>query len=428
VTAPETTPRANTGAPTGGATAADITGPRAYRNGEKMLRTADPVWRAAADHGLIGIRVDTGTDANNNLVDFETGHEFTNMCSCAYLGLNHHPKILQGTIDAVAEARATWLVVSTTRIRHHLLARLEEELGELFGAHVLPGTSCSALVSGILPLVASGHAAGGGGPRVMVFDRFSHFCMSHVKPVCADETLVLTCDHNDLDYLESVCRTYPRVAYVADGAYSMGGATALDGLRELQERYGLFLFIDDSHSLSLAGERGEGFVRSRLPMNPLTIIVASLGKGFGTGGGIAMLGDRGTWEFLHRHAGPVGWSQNMALPLVGASLGSAELHRSPELGALQRRLHENIDHFDALLPTAFAGNGLPVRRITVGDADRAVALSAELYRRGFYSSAVFFPIVPRGEAGLRIMIRSDLPKDRLTEFAGHVKELTADPA
>jgi 7-keto-8-aminopelargonate synthetase-like enzyme len=61
----------------------------------------------------------------------------------------------------------------------------------------------------------------------------------------------------------------------------------------------------------------------------------------------------------------------------------------------------------------------------VGDTDRAVRMSAELYQRGFYSSAVFFPIVPRGEAGIRIMIRSDISKELLATFAGHVKELMA---
>jgi 7-keto-8-aminopelargonate synthetase-like enzyme len=398
----------------------DVTGPHRHRNNATMLKLADPAWRAAAEAGLIGIHVDT-PDANNRLVVREDGHEFVNMCSVGYLGLNHHPAVVQGAIDALREAQATWLVVSTTRIRHNLLVRMEEELGELFGAHVLPGTSCTALTAGILPLVASGHVTDGQ-PRVMVFDRYCHFCMSYVKPVCAEETLVLTCDHNDLDYLEDVCRTYPRVAYVADGAYSMGGAAALAGLKELQDRYGLFLYIDDSHSLSILGEHGEGFIRSRLEMNELTVIAASLGKGFGTGGGIAMLGSREMFEFLHRNAGPVGWSQNMSLPLVGASLASAAIHRSPELGLLQRRLQDNIDHFDRVFPTQFAGNGLPVRRITVGEADDAVRLSAALYRRGFYSSAVFFPIVPQGEAGLRIMLRADLAPERIDEFAGAVEE------
>lgn len=273
------------------------------------------------------------------------------MCSCAYLGLNHHPAVIEGAVSALREAGTTWLVTSTTRIRHQLLARLEEELGELFGAQILPGTTCSALTAGILPLIASGHLAPGG-PRVMVFDRHCHFCMSYVKPICAEESLVLTCDHNDLNYLEDVCRRYPSVAYVADGAYSMGGAAALDGLLELQDRYGLFLFIDDSHSLSLVGERGEGFVRSRLAMNPLTVIVTSLGKGFGTGGGVAMLGDaamsrfwpgtlfgpaRRTGGMVAEHGPAAGWGlvgERRHPPLTRA--GSVAAPTARERGVLRR--------------------------------------------------------------------------------------------
>ncbi|NJP81419.1 2-amino-3-ketobutyrate CoA ligase, partial [Streptomyces sp. AA8] len=194
-------------------------GPRKYRNSEKLLASSDPYWQAAADHGLIDIHVEA--ESNNRLLVRETGHEFVNMCSCSYLGLNYHPKVVQGAIDALEEARSLGLSLANTRIRHDLLFRLEEELGELFGAYILPGVTCSVLTAGILPLLASGHLAPGG-PRVMVFDRMCHFSMAYVKPICADETLVLTSPHNDLDYLEDVCRKYPNVAYVQGGRAAHG--------------------------------------------------------------------------------------------------------------------------------------------------------------------------------------------------------------
>lgn len=400
-----------------------IAGPRRYRNSAALVENSDPVWQAAADNGLIGIAVDP--ESNNRLVVPESGHAFANMCSCAYLGLNRHPAVIEGAVTALRETGTIELMTSTTRIRPTVQARLEDELGDLFGAEILLSTTCSTVTAGILPLLASGHLADGG-PRVLIFDRFCHFSMSYVKAICAEESLVLTSGHNDLDFIADACREYGSVAYVADGAYSMGGAAALDGLLELQDRYGLYLYLDDSHSVSIVGDKGQGFVRSRTAPGPLTTIVTSLGKGFGSGGGVAMLHSRAQAEFLARHGGPLGWSQNLSVPTIGAALASAAIHRSPELGELQARLRANLDHFDALLPTPLAGNGLPVRRIDVGDADRAVALSAELFRRGYYSSAVFFPIVPRGQAGLRVMIRADIDRDELTTFAGHVTELTAD--
>lgn len=402
----------------------DVIGPRRYRNTEKMLDIADPVWLAAADRGLINLHVDA--PSNNTYVITETGHEVLSLCSFAYLGLNTHPKVIDGAIEALRETRSMGLGVGHTRARHRLLGRLEEEFGDLFGAHVMTGVSCSALSAGILPLLASGHVAEGG-RRVMVFDRLCHFSMAYMKPVCADESQVFTCDHNDLNYLEDMCKRYPRVAYIADGAYSMGGGAEMEGLLELQDRYGMFLYLDDSHSLSIIGDRGEGMSLNSLgEVNPLTIIVASLNKGFGSGGGIAMVGQRETLEFLQRQAGPVSWSQNMEIPVVGASLASLEIHRSPELGELQRRLQHNVDYFDGLLPTRFAGNGLPIRIVDVGEPYKAIDAAAALFERGYYNSAVFFPIVARGQGGVRVMLRADLTEELIAGFVDTVQDVIAD--
>jgi 7-keto-8-aminopelargonate synthetase-like enzyme len=402
--------------------AAEVVGPRRHRNGEKMIEHAERVWQVAAASGLIGIKVDH--KSNNELVVREGEHAFMMLSSCSYLGLNRHPKVVEGSVRALNEVKTTCLSLAEVRVRLNLLARLEAELGELFGAPVIPGVSCSALTAGILPLLASGHVADGK-PRVMVFDRFCHFSMAYIKLICAEEALVLTAPHNDLNYLEDVCRKYPRVAYVADGAYSMGGLTALDGLVELQQRYGLFLYFDDSHSLSIHGARGEGYVRSHLELNPLTLIVASLAKAFGTSGGVAMLGSAKLRDFLYRNAGPVAWSQNVDVAAIGASLASLEIHRSPELSELQEKLQVNIRSFDREFPTQLAGNGLSIRKIDVGDETHAVRLSRELYERGYYCSAVFFPIVPKGEAGVRIMLRADIEPHQLERFARTAHEIVA---
>ncbi len=398
----------------------DVRGPRAYRNNEKMIRVGNAVWQAAQDDGLIGITVDH--ESNNQLVVRETGHEFMVLCSCSYLGLNKHPKILQGAVDGLREAGSTGISMAEVRIRLNILKRLEEELRDLYGAPALPGASCSALTAGILPLLASGHLTDGE-PRVMVFDRFCHFSMAYIKPICADESMVITAPHNDLNFLEDVCRKYPRVAYVADGAYSMGDVALVDGLRELQERYGLFLYFDDSHALSIHGASGEGYVRSRLQMNPLTLIVASMAKAFGAAGGVAMLGDEKMFDFLYRNAGPVAWSQSIDVAGIGAALASVEIHRSPELSERQQQLQRNIAYFDSEFPTENAGNGTAIRKITVGEEAKALQLSRELYQQGYYCSAVFFPIVARGDAGIRIMLRADIELQELKQFCATAKDI-----
>lgn len=110
--------------------------------------------------------------------------------------------------------------------------------------------------------------------------------------------------HNDLDALEELCRYNRAVAYVCDGVYSMGGNAPIRDLRYLQDRYGLFLYIDDAHGVSICGKNGEGFARSQYgnELGERTIIAASLGKGFGASGGMLMLGTARQEELFRRFA------------------------------------------------------------------------------------------------------------------------------
>ncbi|RKH31433.1 aminotransferase class I/II-fold pyridoxal phosphate-dependent enzyme [Corallococcus sp. AB018] len=398
-------------------------GPHLHRNNQKMIPASESAWAVARESNMLNIRVEA-VDGQNRLREVDTGHEFANLCSCSYLGLNSHPDVIQGGIDALKREGITGLSMAEFRIRLGLMEQLEEQLADLFGGPVLPAVTSSALTAAILPVLGSGHLTDSE-PLVMVFDKFAHFSMAFVKPIVADETRVLNCPHNDMNYLEDVCRKYPRVAYVCDGVYSTGGATDLQALLTLQEKYGLFLYLDDSHSLSTQGKNGEGYIRSRLrEMNDRTLIIASIAKAFGSTGGIAMLGSRKHYDFLYR-TGPMGWSQSLRTAAIGTSMGSIQVHRSPELAKRQEQLRRNIALFDEHIQTEQRGDGLHIKVVEVGEQDKAVKLSRELYKRGFYCSAVFFPIVPVGKAGIRLMLRGDLPTEKVQAFIGHLKEVLA---
>lgn len=391
-----------------------------FRNNVSAVEYGNRAWNTALANGLIDIRVDYETP---NVLRRLDGHRFVNLCSCSYLGLSSHPAIIEGAIRALRSEGAMDLPISRIRLRLNLLEEFEERLSELTGARTICAVTSSAAVAGVLPLLASGHLSRDGKAPVMVFDKFAHFCMDFVKPICGDETMVLTCPHNDVNYLEDVCKKNARVAYVCDGVYSMGGAAPLEELFQLQDRYGLFLFIDDSHSLSVCGKKGEGHARSLMSeVNPLTVIVASLGKGFGGSGGIIMLGPKECEPVLTRFGGPLAWSQGLNVPGIGAGMASIDLHNSPELGRLQQALRDNMALFDELVPTEQRGNGFPLKVIRIGDEGKAVAASAAILERGFYTSAVFFPIVKKGQAGLRIMLRADNTAEDIRAFAAAVHD------
>jgi 7-keto-8-aminopelargonate synthetase-like enzyme len=398
-----------------------------FRNNAKAIPIGNRAWQDAADHGLLGIRARVATD--DRLVT-PSGRSFVNLSSCAYLGLQSHPALLEGAIAALRRERVIATSMSRLRVQDHLLGEAEEGLSALFEARTLVAHSASSATAGVLPLIASGHLTDDGEPRTMLFDQRCHFSMNLVKPICADESEVLVAPHNDLDFVEDACKRHRRVAYVADGAYSTGGSAVVDGLLALQDRYGLFLYFDDSHSLSIRGERGEGLVRSRLgpEMSPLTVVVASLNKAFGSGGGAIMLGEPRHEAVLCRFGGPLAWSQMPGVAALGACLASIEIHRSPELARLQERLRANVDLFDELLPTPERGNGLNIRLVPIGEEEGAVAGSGRILERGYYTSAVFFPIVARGRAGLRVMIRADNRPEDIAAFAAVVREVVRPAA
>lgn len=338
-------------------------------------------------------------DSRPRLVDF---------VRCSYLGLDNHPLIVAGAINAIEAHRSLHWSCARTRLNFDLLAELEETLSQMFRARVLAFSTVMLANLGAMPLLASGQLTGGKKP-VVVFDRIAHISLAHHKPVVADETRVETIPHNDIEALERLCRDEPVVAFVCDGVYSMGGNSPIKELRQLQERYGLFLYVDDAHGISLFGRQGEGFARSQFPqvLGDRTIIAASLAKGFGASGGLLMLGTAEQEALFRRYSIPYAFSVAPNLAAVGAALGSCKIHRSEELGQRRRRLAQRIEVFDHRIATAEQGNSLPIRMITIGSEAKAIAIAKELLDAGFYTSATFFPTIAQGKAGIRVCITAD---------------------
>lgn len=387
---------------------------------KKAISLGNPSWNEAYDAGLLNIPV---KHLESPYLETISGHKFINMCSCSYLGLDTHPEIVKGAANAVLKAGTINLPTSRVRIRLSMLDEAEEELSQLFNGIARTTVSCSAGTSGILPVLASGILTDNKKP-VMAFDKFSHFSINHIKPICGDETEVVTCPHNDLNFIEDLCKKNPVVAYIADGAYSMGGCAPVKELEELQNKYGLFLYFDDSHSISAYGKHGIGYVRSALDeLTERTIIVGSLAKGFGACGGIVLYGAHKNIPIVDRFGGPMSWSQYINPAGIGAIQASIKIHKSDKLEQLQQKLKLNVDYFDKNIKTIDAGNDLPIRVVQVGEPSKAVKFSEEVFANGFYTSAVFFPIVQKGTAGLRVMPRADMSSENIAEFCRTVSSL-----
>nr|WP_283807265.1 aminotransferase class I/II-fold pyridoxal phosphate-dependent enzyme [Bradyrhizobium sp. UFLA03-84] len=331
----------------------------------------------------------------------DSGPQVIDFVRSSYLGLDNHPVIVAGAIEAIEAQRSLDWSWARTRLNCDLLRELEECLSEMFRARVLAFSSVTLANLATMPILASGQLTGGAKP-VLVFDSLAHTSLT-CRPM-ADETSVETIVHNDIDALERICRENPVVAYVCDGVYSMGDYSPIKELRHLQERYGLYLYIDDAHGLSIFGRHGEGFARSQLPqeLGGRTIIAASLAKGFGASGGVLMLGTADDESLFRRYSIPGVRSVAPNPAAIGAALGSCKIHRSAELGQRQARLAQRIEHFDHRVATAGQGNSLPIRTIAIGSEANAIAIARGLLDGGFYTLGTFSPTV--GQVGIRVCI------------------------
>ncbi|MGV1791584.1 8-amino-7-oxononanoate synthase family protein [Rhizobium sp. A37_96] len=396
-------------------------GKTTHRNTGSLVDVADRHFEAAHYQGIMAIyahpsqgRAVKLSYEDRMVVDF---------VRCSYLGLDNHPDIVGGAVEAVRASGALHWSCARTRLNFAGLGDLEESLSDLFAARVITYTTVLAANMSALPLVASGHLTGGPKP-VMVFDRLAHATLAYHKGTIAEETRVETIAHNDLEALERLCRQNEAVAFICDGVYSMGGSAPIAELRRLQEKYGLFLYIDDAHGVSLFGEHGEGFAKSQIrELGDRTIIAASLGKGFGASGGMLMLGTAHQEVLFRRFAVAHAFSASLNTAAIGAGLASARLHRTSELPRLQRALQEKIALLDALMPTSQRGAPLPIRTVQFGDELIAIGAARSLFQEGFYTSAIFFPTVSKGQAGLRICVTASHTDDQIRSLCAAVEKI-----
>ncbi|MFI1916659.1 aminotransferase class I/II-fold pyridoxal phosphate-dependent enzyme [Nocardia sp. NPDC020380] len=395
-----------------------------FLNIKKSVGICADFWDVTKKAGLFGIPVTGLGDGRHRAV--ADGHEFVNMSSYSYLGLDTHPGLVEAAAAAVLAEGALNTSASRMRLRFGLLQDAETALSELFDVEAVTVNSCAAAAWTSLPLIASGLLTNDVSP-LMVFDKNAHFCMNAMKPNVADEAEIVTIRHNDLDALEDLCRQHRQVAFVADGVYSTGGRAPIAELLRLQDKYGLFLLFDEAHSISTVGRYGRGVVLETMgAMNDRTVIIISLNKGFGASGGAIFLGPRGSQgrvDTALRSAAPLMWSQRINTAGLGAVLASAGLHRTGELIELQNRLQDNITLFDSLVETAERGDGLPIRFVEVGSEEGCVVLAQDLLRAGFFAPPIFFPIIGRGRAGLRVMLRANMSAAEIEEFCALINTL-----
>jgi glycine C-acetyltransferase len=193
---------------------------------------------------------------------------------------------------------------------------------------------------------------------------------------------------------------------VTDGVFSMDGYLApLDRITALAEQYDALVMVDDSHAVGFIGPSGAGTPELFGVTERVDIVSGTLGKALGGASGGYIAARREIVDVLRQRARPYLFSNSVAPSIVAASIRVLDLLASS--GELRTRVHENAARFRAGMTAAgfdlLAGEH-PIVPVMFGDAVVAGRMAEELFARGVYAVAFSFPVVPKGQARIRVQL------------------------
>jgi 7-keto-8-aminopelargonate synthetase-like enzyme len=381
---------------------------------DEVLQVFDELISDGVRRGLVhNVAEDERLDGRTITVG---GVAMVNFGSCSYLGLETHPALRAGVIDAV-ERFGTQFSSSRAFLSSPAYPAVEEALAGLFGRPTIlaPSTSMGHLAA--MPTVISGDDA------LLLDHQVHHSVQTAAKLAQAQGTRVDLVPHSDVRTLrrrvEELRRQHRRVWYALDGLYSMYADFApFAELNELAaEQEGLWLYVDDAHSVSWTGRHGRG--RALEELSPLTlsrsVVAGSLSKSFAAGGGVLTFPDAETRRRVFTLGGPLIFSGPVQPPMLGAILASVLLHGTEEVTERQSRLLYLIRLFNKLaadydLPVVSRSES-PIRCVAAGRPEVTYNLTARLRAAGYFTDPATAPAVPARRSGARITITAHHTED-----------------
>jgi glycine C-acetyltransferase len=338
-----------------------------------------------------------------------------NLCANNYLGLSSHPAV----VDAAHEAlRSHGYGLSSVRFicgTQDLHKTLEARLSQFLGTEdtVLYAAAFDANGGLFEPLLGEQDA--------VISDELNHASIIDGIRLCKAKRYRYK--HNDMVDLER-CLAQARAEgarftlVFTDGVFSMDGTVAqLDVMRQLCDRYGALLGVDECHATGFVGATGRGTPEYRGVWGQVDLITGTLGKALGGASGGFTSGRREVIELLRQRSRPYLFSNTVAPMIVGASIAVLDLLEGST--ALRDQLADNTRYFRQAMGEAgfaIAPGDHPIVPIMVFEAQVAQQLAARLLELGVYVVGFFFPVVPQGKARIRVQMSAAHTRTDL-EFA-----------
>jgi glycine C-acetyltransferase len=335
------------------------------------------------------------------------GREVINLCANNYLGLSAHPTVIEAAHEALRThgygLSSVRFICGTQDIHKHLEQRIARFLGTEDA--ILYAAAFDANGGLFEPLLTESDA--------VISDELNHASIIDGIRLCKAQRRRYK--HNDMADLERQLAEARAagarfVMVFTDGVFSMDGTIAqLDVMRRLCDEYGALLAIDECHASGFMGATGRGTHEHRgLLVNgrsKVDIITGTLGKALGGASGGFTAGSKDVVELLRQRSRPYLFSNTLAPTIAGASIAVLDLLEGST--ALRDKLHENTRYFRQAITAAgfdIKAGEHPIVPIMVHDAVKAQQLAARLLELGVYVVGFFFPVVPKGQARIRVQM------------------------
>ena len=360
----------------------------------------------------------TITTSQNININTEEGGEVLNFCANNYLGLANNSEIIneaKKALDQNGFGMASVRFICGTQDIHK---KLERKISDFFGTDdTILYTSCFDANGGLFETLL-------GQEDAIISDSLNHASIIDGIRLCKAKRLRYK--NNDMNDLESKlleCQD-SRIRLIAtDGVFSMDGYIAkLDKITELAKKYDAMVMVDDSHATGFIGKTGRGSAEHYGVMNKIDIWTSTLGKALGGASGGFTTGRQEIIDLLRQRSRPYIFSNTVAPSIVAASIKVFDILSSNT--DLRDKLEDNTIYFRSKMTSAgfdIKEGVHPIVPIMLYDAVLAQQMAAMLLNEGIYVIGFFFPVVPKGEARIRVQISAGMEK---TDIDQAIKSFT----
>lgn len=335
-------------------------------------------------------------------ITVEGGQKVLNFCSNNYLGLSSHPRVIEAaksTLDSHGFGMSSVRFICGTQDIHK---ELEEKIAQFLGTEdtILYAAAFDANGGVFEPLLTKDDA--------IISDSLNHASIIDGVRLC--KAARYRYENNNMEDLEKQLQAASNTArfkiIVTDGVFSMDGYVAqLDKICDLAEKYDALVMVDECHATGFIGKTGRGTHELNDVMGRVDIITGTLGKALGGAMGGFTTGRREIIDMLRQRSRPYLFSNSLAPAIVGASIAVFDL--LSETTELRDKLESNVNYFKEGIRKAgfdIKDGDSAIVPIMLYDAALSQKFADALLKEGIYVIGFFYPVVPKGQARIRVQL------------------------